>query len=162
MSFSVSLYAVTPAELKKAREDNEHFGVIFGEDEDGEASGEAAAARLELADFTDTATLVRYAGYPTLHETFDFDASPDEEFEYSSYDIRVAAPATVKKIAGELASVTLERVREEGLAAEFRTDRTREEVTAEGYVEQFAEIERAREFFAAAAKAGHAMIAAGG
>ena len=29
MSFSVSLFAATPAELKKAREDNEHFGVIF-------------------------------------------------------------------------------------------------------------------------------------
>lgn len=160
MSFTVTLYAVTSAELKKARGDNEHFGTIFGEEESGEAP--AKAPSLGLADFTDTARLLHYAGSTTLHKTIDFDASADEELEYSSYDIRVASPAKVKKIAGEIAGVTLERVREKGLASEFRTDRTREEVTAEGYVAQFAEIARARDFFTAAAKAGHAVVAAGG
>ena len=160
MSFSVTLNAVTPADLKKARADNEHFGAIFGEDESGEAS--AKAPSLELADFTDTAMLLHYAGCLTLHKTIDFDGFADEELEYSSYDIRVATPAKVKKIAEELARVTLERVREKGLAAEYRTDRTREVVTAEGYVEQLAQIERARDFFATAAKAGHAVVAAGG
>jgi hypothetical protein len=68
----------------------------------------------------------------------------------------------VKTIADETARVTLERVREKGLAAEFRTDRTREAVTSEGYADRFEQIERARGFFAAAAKAGHALVAAGG
>jgi len=100
MSFSATLYAVAPAALKKAREDNEYFGAIFGEDEDADAS--AKAPSLELADFIDTALLLHYAGCLTLHKAIDFDSFAEEELEYSSYDIRVVTPAKVKKIAEEV------------------------------------------------------------
>jgi hypothetical protein len=46
------------------------------------------------------------------------------------------------------------------LELEFCTDRGGDVLEADDYAAQFAEIERVRDFFAAAAKAGHAVIAA--
>jgi len=90
----------------------------------------------------------------------DFENGNDEAFEYEGYDIQIATPAKVKKIAAELAKVTLDEVRTKGLAVEFRIDRRGTILEAKDYDGQYLEIEAAREFFAAAAKAGHAVVAA--
>ncbi|MBL8715947.1 MAG: DUF1877 family protein [Myxococcales bacterium] len=158
MSVTSTAYAVPPALLKKLRADNERFAALFGEDEN--AGPEWKVQKLEFVDFEDTHRLLRCAGYPTLRKVLDFENGNDEAFEYEGYDIQVATPAKVKKIAGELAEVTLEQVRTKGLEAEFSTDRRGTVLTAADYDEQFREIEATRDFFAAAAAAGHAVVAA--
>lgn len=158
MSVTSTVYSVSTAQLGKLRDDNELFAALFGEDDGEDSSWEVP--KHEFLDFEDTHTLLYYAGCPTMHAVLDFELGSDEAYEYEGHDIRVATPAIVKKIAKELAGLTLETVREKGLAAEFRTDRRHELLKAEDYDEQFAEIERARDFFAAAAKAGNAVVAA--
>ena len=160
MSVTSTVYAVTPAQLTKLREDNELLAALFGDDEDAEETFDAP--RFAFHDFEDTHRLLYYAGHPALHDILDFELGSDETLDDGERDIRVATPAQVKKIAADLAKVTLEQVREKGLAAEFKTDRRNELLRAEDYTFQFSEIEKTRAFFAAAAKAGHAVIAAAG
>jgi hypothetical protein len=157
MSVTSTAYSVTPAQLKKLRGDNEVFASLFGEDDGEDASWEVP--KLEFIDFEDTHRLLHYAGAPTMHKILDFELMSDE-FEYEGYDISLATPAQVKKIAGELAKMTLAKVREKGLAAEFKSDRRHELLKPEDYDAQFAEIARVRDFFAKAAKKGNAVIAA--
>ena len=140
------------------RDSNELFGSLFGEEETSDASWKVE--NLVFVDFEDTHRLLRCAGYPTLRNVLDFENGNDEAFEYGGYDIQVATPAKVKKIAEELARVTLAEVRTKGLEAEFSTDRRNERLKPDDYEAQFDEIERARVFFAAAAKAGNAVVAA--
>lgn len=158
MSVTSIAYSVPPALLKELRDDNELFAALFGEDED--AGPAWKVEQLEFVDFEDTHRLLHYAGYSTLHQALDFENGNDEAFEHEGYDIQVATPAKVKKIAEELRRVTLEEVREKGLAGEFRTDRRGDLLKPEDYEAQFAEVERTAAFFAAAAKAGHAVVAA--
>lgn len=157
MSVTTSAYSVTPAQLKKLRADNEVFASLFGEDDGEDASWEVP--KHEFVDFEDTHRLLHYAGASTMHAVLDFELMSDE-YDYGGRDIRVATPAQVKKIAAELAKMTLETVREKGLAGEFKTDRRHELLKAEDYDAQWREIARVREFFAAAAKAGNAVVAA--
>lgn len=160
MSVTSTVYAVTPAQLKKLRDDNGLLAALFGDDEDAEETFDVP--RFEFHDFEDTHRLLYYAGHHALHDILDFELGTDETLDDGEHDIRVATPAQVKKIAADLAKVTLADVREKGLAAEFKTDRRNELLKADEYDFQYKEIEKTRDFFAAAAKEGHAVIAAAG
>lgn len=158
MSVTSTLYSVPPRLLKKLREDNELFAALFGEDEDADA--EYKVPSLEPIDFEDTHRLLSCAGFKKLHKTLDFENGNDEAFDYDGYDVQVATPAKVKKIAEELARATLAKVRDKGLEIGFKSDRRGDLLTPKDYDAQFEEIERMRDFFDAAAKAGDAVVAA--
>ena len=158
MSVTSTLYSVPPALLKKLRKDNELFAKLFGEDED--ADQEFKLPSLEPFDFEDTHRLLNCAGFKTLHKTLDFEKGNDEAYDYDGYDVQVATPAKVKKIAAELARATLAKVRDKGLEIGFSTDRRGELLKPDDYEAQFKEIERMRDFFTAAAEAGDAVVAA--
>lgn len=156
MGVNSTLYSVTPTQLKKLRGDNELFAALVGDDEAADPSWKVPS--LDLSFWEDTHTLLYYAGSPTAHEVLNSDYDGDDELEYDPYDIRLATPAKVKKIAGEFAPVTLERLREKGLENEYRTFRRHELLTPEDYELQFEEVERVRAFFDEAAKAGNAIL----
>lgn len=157
MSVNSTLHSVTPAQVKKLRADNELFAALCGYDEDA-PEGSFKAPSLDLSFWEDTHTLLHYAGCPTAHKVLNSDYDGDEELEYDGHDIRLATPAKVKKIAEELARVTLDVLRKKGLEAEYKTFRRSELLKPEDYEEQFDEVKRVRSFFETAAKAGNAIL----
>jgi hypothetical protein len=159
MSVTSTLYSVSPVLLRKLRKDNELFAALFGEDEDADATTFKVPS-LEPIDFEDTHRLLNCAGFKTLHKTLDFENGNDEAYDYDGYDVQVATPAKVKKIAEELARATLAKVRDKGLEIGFTTDRRGELLKPGDYEAQFKEIERMRDFFKAAADVGDAVVAA--
>jgi hypothetical protein len=158
VSTTSTVHSVPPDLLRKIKKGNELFRFLFGDEETEDAMWKLD--RFTFVDFEDTHGLLHRAGFSALHKTLDFENGNDEAFEYEDYDIQVASPAKVKKIAQELAKVTLAVVREKGLETEFRSDRRGELLKPEDYDAQFAEIERSRDFFAATAQAGNAVVAA--
>lgn len=158
MSVTSTIYSVPPALLKKLRADNDLFGALFGEDED--AGDEWKIGSYELMDFEDTHHLLAIAGFSMLKKALDFEKGNDEAFDYDGWDVQVATPAKVQRIAEQLAKVTLAKLRDKGLEVGFKTDRRGDVLKPDDYKQQFEEIVRVRDFFADAAKAGNAIVAA--
>jgi hypothetical protein len=159
MGVLTTLYAVPAPLMKKIREDNERLAFLFGEEEDeDEKRWKVASYDLEKKA-EEQFSIYATAGYPTMQAAFDFESAEDDEPEYDGYDIRVAKPATVKKIAKEIEKATPKQLVTKGVAARI-TDyygKPMSEFEIEFLVDDVA---RLKKFFAKAAEAGHFVIAA--
>jgi hypothetical protein len=112
-----------------------------------------------VSDAEEQLSIYAAAGYPTMQEAFDFESAEDDEPEHDGYDIRVAKPATVKKIAKEIAKATLKQLMTKAAAARV-TDYYGKPMTE---FEDRAPRRRCRpleEILRQAAEAGHFILAA--
>lgn len=154
-----TLYAVPAPLMKKIREDSERLAFLFGEDEDEDAKSWKVASYDLDKKAEEQFSIYAAAGYPTMQEAFDFESAEDDEPERDGYDIRVAKPATVKKIAKEIAKATLKQLMTKA-AASAVTDyygKPMTEFEIEFLVDDVADLKK---FFAKAAEAGHFVLAA--
>ena len=154
------LYSVPPAIMKKVRADNERLAFVFGDEETDDPAWRAASYDFDK-HFYEFATIVSAAGAPTARRAFDFEDPADNEPEYGSYDLRVATPTKVKKIAKELAAVTFEQAKAKALEQET-TDYSGRLIPADEYEGYAGDLEEVKAFFAKAAEAGHFIVGAEG
>lgn len=160
MGVLTNLYTVAPTVMKKVRADNERLARVFGDEETDEPGWRGAQHDFDK-HFYELAALIAAAGAPTLKRAFDFEDPADNEPEYGSYDLRVATPAKVKKIAKELAPLVGALVKAKGLEAGV-TDYNGRVIPAAEYDSYLAELSAVQAFFATAAEAGHFVIGAEG
>lgn len=153
-----SIYSVPPALMKKVRADHEKLGLVFGDEETDDPAWKVERHEFDKT-FEERLKILRSAGYKTMYVAFDFESPADDEPEYGGYDIRVAKPVRVKKIANEIASVTLAELTKKGLANGC-TDYDGKLIPESDYASYLGDLEELKKFFAAAAAAGHFVIAA--
>jgi hypothetical protein len=160
MGVLTTTYAVPPATLKKLYANNELLEFLLGFEESDDPMFEVAEYEYDKA-FEDKHMILSVAGYPTMHKTLDFELGSDEELDWGGCDIRVATPAIVKTIATELSTATFEEVKARCLAEEC-TDWHGKVIPEDEYDGLIGDLEKLKKFFADAASAGHAVIAAAG
>ncbi len=153
-----TLYAVPAPLMKKIRADNERLGWVFGDEETDDPAWKVASYDFDKRLY-ELAAILRAGGCPTLKPAFDFEDPADNEPEYGPYDLRVATPSKVKKIAKELASVTLAQLVARGVEAGV-TDYNGHLIPEADYDGYVGDIEDVKIFFAKAAEAGHFIIGA--
>jgi hypothetical protein len=158
MGVLTSLYSVPAPLMKKIRADNEKLGFVFGDEEADDDSWKVAAYDFDK-QFYDAMSLYKSLGHKTIHAAFNFEDPADDEPEYGGYDIRVAKPAMVKRIAEELSKLTFSELKTRGLAegATNYSGNTVQEYEYDGLV---GSVDRLKAFFATAAAKGHFVIAA--
>lgn len=158
MGVLTNLYSVPSPLMKKVLADNEKLGFVFGDEEADDDSWKVASYDFDKW-FEDAMGVYAKSGYETIRAAFDFEDPADDEPEYGSYDIRVATPATVKKIAQELANATFSELKTKGLAA-GATDYYGKTIREDEYEGLVGDVDRLKAFFATAAAEGHFVIAA--
>ncbi len=158
MGVLTSIYAVPPPMMKKIRADNENLGFVFGDEETEDKSWKVASYEFDKL-FEERLGIYAAAGYKAMQNAFDFEDPADDEPEYGGYDIRVAAPAKVKKIAEEIAKATFAELKTKGVAQGV-TDYYGKLIPESEYDGYVGDVQKVKAFFAKAAAAGHFVIAA--
>lgn len=159
MGVLTTLYAVPAPLMKKIREDNERLAFLFGEDEDEDEKLWKVASYDLDEKAEEQFSIYATAGYPRMQAAFDFESAEDDEPEYDGYDIRVAKPATVKKIAKEIEKATLKQLVTKAVATGV-TDYYGKPMTELEIKLLVDDVAKLKKFFAKAAEAGHFVIAA--
>lgn len=159
MGVLTTLYAVSAPLMKKISADNERLSFLFGEEEDEDGKSWKVASYDLDKKAEEQFSIYAAAGYPTMQAAFDFESAEDDEPEYDGYSIRVAKPATVKKIAKEIAKATSKQLKTKAAEAMI-TDYYGKPMTEFEIELLVGDVVRFKKFFAKAAEAGHFILAA--
>jgi len=142
MSVSTTAYSVDAKTLKKLRDDEENFALLF-EDDDSE--------RYEFdSNIEFYVSLFRRAGLETAGSSIDSAAAELEDFDGN--DVWFVAPRTVKKIVAELAATSPDELKTQA------TDRHGATLAQDVVHEFIDQIDDMKKFFNNAAEQGHSLI----
>jgi hypothetical protein len=116
MGVRTTLYAVPKPLMKKLRGDNNLLVFLFGV-ERGDAEWVVPTYEFDKG-YEETIGILGKTGHPHAEEALDLECAGDDadQFAYEDYGIRVVPPASVKKIAKEIADATFKGLKAKGLA----------------------------------------------
>ena len=156
MGVLTTIYSVPVPLMKKIKADHDNLGFLFGVEESG---GDAWKCETFECDkgFEERIGILGENGYPKTKEALDLESADEEDPSYDGYDVRVVSPATVKKIAKEIASATAAELTKKGLP-NGTTDYYGKPIPAEAYAYYVGDIEEMKAFFAKAAAAGNWLV----
>ena len=158
MGVLTTAYSVPPEMMKKIKADHEKLGFVFGVEEGGGKAWECETFEFDKG-FEERIGILGENGYPKTREALDLESADEDDPSYDGYDVRVVSPATLKKLAKELASATFAELKKKGLA-NGTTDYYGKTIPAEAYSYYVGDIEDMKAFFAKAATAGHWLVIA--
>jgi hypothetical protein len=158
MGVLTTAYSVPPAMMKKIKADHENLGFVFGVVEDGAEAWKCEEFGFDKG-FEERIGILGENGCPKTQEALDLECADEADPTYDGYDVRAVSPATVKKIAKELASATFEELKTRGLANGI-TDYYGKPIPADAYSHYVGDIEQMKTFFAKVAAAGHWLVIA--
>ena len=117
MGVLTTIYSVPVPMMKKIKADHDNLGFLFGVEESG---GDAWKCETFECDkgFEERIGILGENGYPKTKEALDLESADEEDPSYDGYDVRVVSPATVKKIAKEIASATAAELTKAGVKTE--------------------------------------------